>query len=123
MNGNNLVVDTNIIIYLLNGERSLVNLLEGKSIYLSFITEIELLTSKKLKRPERTIIENLLSQCTIIDINSYIKTQTIDLRTRYSLKIPDAIIAATADYLSAPLITSDEDFKLVKELDLIYFQI
>src|SRR4030095_13835567 len=100
MNGNNIVVDTNIIIYLLNGESSVVELLEGKSVYLSFITEIELLNARKIDQYEKSIIQRLLSQSIIIDINPHIKTQTINFRTRYSLKIPDAIIAATSNYLS-----------------------
>jgi len=42
MNGNKLLLDTNIILYLLDGDNTLVNILEGKIPYVSFITELEL---------------------------------------------------------------------------------
>lgn len=42
MNGNNLLVDTNIVIYLLSGDKTIADLLDKKKIYISFITEIEL---------------------------------------------------------------------------------
>lgn len=35
MNGNNLFLDTNIIIYFLSGDNTLTDLLEGKSIFIS----------------------------------------------------------------------------------------
>jgi predicted nucleic acid-binding protein len=37
MNGNNILLDTNIVLYLLNGEDTLIPLLEEKNLYLSFI--------------------------------------------------------------------------------------
>ena len=48
MNGNRYFVDTNILIYLLSGEKTLISILNQKQIYISFITEIELLSFKKL---------------------------------------------------------------------------
>ena len=41
MNGNNLFLDTNIILYLLNGDQTLADLLDGKKLYISVITELE----------------------------------------------------------------------------------
>ena len=40
MNGNKLMVDTNIFLYLMQGDSTLASILEGKSIYLSFISEL-----------------------------------------------------------------------------------
>lgn len=36
MNGNNIVLDTNIILYLLNGEQTLIPVLEDKQLYKSY---------------------------------------------------------------------------------------
>lgn len=44
MNGNNLLLDTNILIYLLSGESSLIDILFENNCYISFITELELLS-------------------------------------------------------------------------------
>ena len=41
MNGNNILLDSNIVLYLLNGEKTLIPLLEEKQLYVSFITQIE----------------------------------------------------------------------------------
>lgn len=49
MNGNSILLDTNIVLYLLNGEETLIPLLEEKNLFLSFITQLELLGGKYLK--------------------------------------------------------------------------
>lgn len=41
------------------------------------------------------------------------------LTDKYKIKLPDAIIAATAIYLDLPLVTFDEDFKQIEELTLV----
>lgn len=46
MSGNSLLIDTNIALYLLNGDNTIAELLDGKDVYLSFISELELLGSK-----------------------------------------------------------------------------
>ncbi len=48
MNGNELFLDTNIILYYLNGDETLIPVLEDKKLFLSFITEMELLSYSKL---------------------------------------------------------------------------
>ena len=83
MNGNNILVDTNIFLYLLDGQDLAFQLTNNKSIFLSFITEIELLGFKKLTAKEERQIQNLLKDNIIIDINS--QTKQIDLRHFYLL--------------------------------------
>jgi predicted nucleic acid-binding protein len=45
-------------------------------------------------------------------------TQTLDLRSRYRLKLPDAIIGATELSCNAVLVTSDTDFAKAPSLTL-----
>lgn len=123
MNGANLFVDTNILLYLLNGDKVVSELLDSKKIFISFISEIELLSFKKLSSQEIKIIRQLLSDCTLIDINEEIKSKTIELKLNYNLKIPDAIIGATSSYLKIPLVTADKQFKQVENINLIFYQI
>jgi predicted nucleic acid-binding protein len=49
MNGNSVLLDTNIVLYFLNGEETLIPILEQKSLFLSFITQLELLGSKNIE--------------------------------------------------------------------------
>ncbi|MCD4696513.1 MAG: hypothetical protein K8S16_09765 [Bacteroidales bacterium] len=43
MSGNSLFVDTNIILYLLSGNSTIADILHKKQIFISFITQLELL--------------------------------------------------------------------------------
>jgi len=122
MNGNKLFLDTNIILYLLNGDETLAELLNGKQLYISVITELELLSYKGLTAKEEKVIKEFVSQCKTIAINSEIKQETINIRKTYNTKLPDSIIMATALYLDLPLITSDVAFKKVTELTLILYE-
>lgn len=123
MNGNNFLVDMNIVIYLLSGDKTIADLLDRKRIYISFITEIELLTFQNLTVNEKQIVKNLLADCIVIGMNDGIKDKTISIRINKKLKIPDAIIAATSLYLKIPIITADEQFKKVSDLELIYYSV
>jgi predicted nucleic acid-binding protein len=122
MNGNNLFLDTNIILYLLNGDETLAELLNNKQLYISVITELELLAYKGITAKEEKVIKEFVAQCKTITINNAVKQETIRIRKTYNTKLPDSIIIATALYLDFPLITSDIEFKKVKELTLIHYQ-
>jgi predicted nucleic acid-binding protein len=121
MSGNNILLDTNIVLYLLNGEETLIPLLAEKNLFLSFITQLELLGSKYLKPDDILNIKQFISECTVIDITPEIKDITISIRQEYNLKLPDCIIVATALWLNMPLITADSDFTKIDKADLIYF--
>ena len=62
MNGSRIASDTNVILYLMNGEKDAVELLQGKEVWLSFITEIELL-SFNLAELQITKIKKFLAEC------------------------------------------------------------
>ena len=122
MNGNNLLLDTNIVLYLLNGEETLIPLLEEKNLFLSFITQLELLSTRYLSPDDNLKIKEFISECTVIDITSEIKDITINIRQNYNIKLPDCIIIATSLWLNMPLITADHDFTKIDIADLIYFK-
>lgn len=123
MNGNNILLDTNILLYLLSGDKTISNILQGKSIYISFITELELLAFSGISEDEKQKIESLLSDIVIIDINTQIKKETVKLRSQYKLKLPDAIIAATAMYLDIALFSADDDFTNVPDLNFLKYEV
>ena len=123
MNGNKLFVDTNIVLYLLSGDSTLAELLDGKQLYISFVTQLELLGYKGISGKEKKLIEDFISQCVVIDINNRIKSEVIRIKQSYSVKLPDSIIMSSAIYLDLPLITADTDFKKVDELNLLYYEV
>ncbi|MEO8885255.1 MAG: type II toxin-antitoxin system VapC family toxin [Mucilaginibacter sp.] len=122
MIGKEILVDTNIILYLLNGSDTIESFLQGKDIYLSFITELELIGFKNISDQEEYQINRLLRDCSVIPVNNRIKEKYIAIRKAYHLKLADAIIAATALTLDFPLITADKQFKTIKDLKLITYQ-
>lgn len=122
MSGNKLFLDTNIILYLLQGDKTLTEVLNNKQFYISFITQLELLSFPGLTRKDLKVINELLGECVIIDINSEIKDLAVKYRKNYKLKLPDSIIAATSLYLDITLMTADTDFKKLEDLDLIIYE-
>src|SRR5205809_108784 len=121
MNGSSLFADTNILIYLLDKDAALLPILNNKSVYISFISQLELLSYKNYSSSEKIKLEGLFNDCFIVDINSEIKNFCVHHRLKYKLKLPDAIIAASAQYLSVPLLTADQDFKRIKEVDILFY--
>lgn len=123
MNGNSLLIDTNIALYLLSGDETISELLKGRDVYLSFISELELLGYQELDKKETSIIEDFLSNCIIVDLNQSIKQLTIELKRTYKIKLPDAIIAATSKYINIPLISADKDFERIPELQFVKYEV
>jgi len=96
-----------------------VDFLTNKEVYISAITELELFGKKDMSESERTIIEELVDSCFVFDLLAPIKNIVKSIKHKYKIKLPDAIIAATAIYLDLPLVTFDEDFKQIEELTLV----
>ena len=122
MNGKEILVDTNIIIYLLQGNDTLSNILQGKQLYLSFITELELLGFHSPSKERESQIERVLNDCLIVPMSNSIKLQYTVLRKTHKLKLADSLIAATALSLKIPLMTADKQFKTIKALELIQYE-
>ena len=116
MSGNSLLLDTNIILFLLEGDKFLSELLYNKKLYVSFVTQLELLGYTDITAREQTEIEFFLSDCIIIDINNTIKRQVIKIKQSSKIKLPDSIILATSMYLNIPLVTADKGFNFKSEL-------
>jgi predicted nucleic acid-binding protein len=121
MNGIDFLADTNFLIHLNQGEPFVESFLDY-SFAVSFITEIELLGAFSITKIQRNQFKDLLDDCLVLDMNYQIKQKCIDIRKKYKIKIPDAIIASTAIIYSIPLITSDKGFDKIKEIDLLLLQ-
>ena len=99
------VLDTNAILYLLGGK--LAEGLPAAAYYISVISEIEVLSYPSLDASAYDQIQEFLSAVTVIGLDDEVKDQAIRLRRQHQLKLPDAIVAATALSLGARLITND----------------
>lgn len=122
MAGISILTDTNPLIYLLDGNTEIASILDGKIVWLSVISELELFGKKGLSNHDVEQINALLGSCFIAEINPEIKKITKDLLQAYPIKLPDAIIAATSMYLDLPLLTSDTAFQKLPDLKLVLFE-
>ena len=123
MNGRSFLVDTNIALYLLAGDSTITNILNNSTIYLSFITQLELLGYNGISSLEQKKVNSFINDCVVVDISEDIKLKTIAIRQNFKLKLPDCIIAATAEFLDIPLLTADKDFKKIKKLSITFYEV
>jgi predicted nucleic acid-binding protein len=116
-----VVFDTNVLIYFFEGNKDAARLVEKNEFYLSAISFVELLSNLTMLPERRDIIKDFLLTTTVIQTNIVICEKASKLRLSYAIKLPDAIIAATAQYLGLPLITADSAFFKIKEIEIIPF--
>lgn len=115
------MVDTNIVLYVLGGNKKLAKILDAKELYISMITELELLGYKDISEKDKLIIQKFINDCFVVDVNQSIKKYTVEIKQRISIKLPNAIIASTAKFLQIPLITADKGFEKIEDIELILF--
>jgi predicted nucleic acid-binding protein len=122
MNGNRFLIDTNIFLYLLSGNKTITEILDGTQPYVSFITQLELLGYQGISQKDMKSIMKFLEECIIIDINDEIKKHTISISQKNKIKLPDSIIAATSIFLELPLLTADKGFSKINSLRFALYE-
>lgn len=111
------LIDTNIFISLFNDE--LDEPIPDGEIGYSIITEIEILSFSGLSREEEQLIRDTLSTLSRISLNATITNKTIQLRRKYRLKIPDAIVLASAWEHQAILLSNDRPLSRTEEVQVM----
>jgi predicted nucleic acid-binding protein len=117
--GQKYLIDTNVILDFLGGklpvksEDFLSQIIDDR-INLSAINKIELLGFSHVEQ----VIIDLVSFAEIYHIDDEIIDVTIELRKKYKIKLPDAMIAATAIVNGLTLISHNfRDFQKITELN------
>jgi predicted nucleic acid-binding protein len=119
--GKRYLIDSNTLIEyvgkLLPGPaHTAVSAIVDEEFNISFINKIEVLGHSLADNKLRAFID----LASVYDINNDIIEQTIDLRKEFKIKIPDAIVAATALIYNLTLVTRNIiDFKNIPGLDLL----
>ncbi len=82
----------------------------------SFITYIEFFGYKNVTQANKDFI----ALATVIEIDSAIINNCIELRKTHHIKLPDAIIAATAIFEKLTIITNNEkDFENIQDVKFV----
>ena len=121
MNGIKYLLDTNIVIGLLQRDLIILDIVNDRQIQIgecaySAITPMELLSFPSITPTEKEAIVFLLSRMTYLTITPAIENETINFRYTHKTKLPDSIIAATTKYHGLELVTLDK--KLANKLKL-----
>jgi len=122
MNGIKYLLDTNIIIGMYEHSPTVFDLLQNKEVTIaecafSNITRMELLGFPEITDLEAQAITNLLTKMQCLSINLTIENTTINLKQLHRIKLPDAIILATALDHQLDLLTLDK--KLANKIKTI----
>jgi predicted nucleic acid-binding protein len=118
--------DTNIAIYYLqqqfplSSESFMDSLVAESQPVISAITEIELLCWKTASEKDMQVLQGFINDSHVIELERPIKLKTADIRKAHRIKLPDAIIGATALVYNLTLITRNTaDFRNIEGLKLI----
>ncbi len=121
-NGVNLLLDSNILIYWLNGNANAAQIISDNNVHFSIITEIEIKSHTTLiTEAQKFKLEKVLIRFKKISLTEEIKDIAIQYKIQYKLKTPDAIIAATARFLKIPLVTGDKKILQVENIITVLF--
>ena len=118
MNGIKYLLDTNYILGLLKSSPDVLADVSARQILVtqcaySPITRMELLGFPGITGAEDSLIRERLASFSIIPLSPVIEERTIALRQSRKIKLPDAIIAATAISENIELLTLDQHLKSV----------
>lgn len=112
MNGIDYLLDTNFILGLLKSSPDTLELINERQIKshqcaYSAITRMELLGFPGITRAEESLIQYKLARLTYLPITLMVEDVAIRLRRTRKVKLPDAIIAASALVVGAEVLTFD----------------
>lgn len=111
------LLDTNIVIYLQKG--LLLEPLPVANYAISVITEMELRSYPAITVSQEQWLKHFVSDVQVISLTDSIKEQTIKLRKERLIKLPGAMVCATAMIERAVLLTND---KKLHEIDGMQYQ-
>jgi predicted nucleic acid-binding protein len=115
MSGNSALLDSNIIIYLSKREIPLSFLDQFDEHHISVITYMEVLGYEFRDPKEEEFIREILGVFRILYIDQRIADMTIEIRRKAHIRLPDAIIAATAKVANLRLVTRNiDDFSKIE---------
>jgi len=119
-----MVIDTNIIIAYLKGESGVVAELDGwreerQTLLISSVTFSEVLSYPTLQPAEVDEARDYLNTFIAVPFDNTLGEIAAALRRLYRLAMPDAAIAATAVKYGVPLVTRDQDFRAIKEVQIV----
>jgi len=114
-----LIIDTNIVIYCLKGIQAMEPYIQDYDFSIADISLIELFGVKGIDEHTLQKRKKFIKTCFVLPFNNEIREIAISLKQDYTIKVPDAIIAATAIHYGHILLTADKEFRKIAVLSAI----
>jgi tRNA(fMet)-specific endonuclease VapC len=117
MSGKRFLLDTNAVIALLAGNAQVVDLLRDADwIGISIVTRLEFLAFSGLTDADRDLFSQFVQRVDVIGLGASddgLLERIIAVRLQHRLKLPDAIVVATAMIAMADLVSADAQLQNV----------
>ena len=117
MSGERYLLDTNAVVALLRGDQALQQRLQNAEwVGISILSQIEFLAFPNITKQDRQAFQRFSERVDVVGLDRAepaLIDRIVDLRQQYRVKLPDAIIAATAVERSTTLITDDGQLREV----------
>lgn len=117
MSGEKYLLDTNAMVALLRGDEVLQQRVRNADwVGISILSEIEFLAFPHITAQDRSALRQFTDRIEVVGLersSEALIDRIVSLRQRHKLKLPDAIIAATALEAGATLITDDAQLRKV----------
>ena len=116
------LLDTNTVIDYFNDRLPLAinEIIESTTPNFSVITRIELLAWPRATIEQIQITQSFINNARILGMEESVILEAIQVRKKYKIKLPDAIIASTAIVNNLAIITNNvSDFSNIKKLEVI----
>lgn len=116
------LTDTNTVIDYLDNKlpdkiNQLIDVIESR---ISVITRMELLSWPGANHPQTEVLHEFINASEVFALEEPIILKAIDIRKTFKIKLPDAIIAATAVVNNLSLITRNiKDFEKIDGLEVL----
>lgn len=110
MSRNKYLLDTCFILGFINNNQEVLKQFGAIDIddcYISTINRIELLGYSSLSQDDEVKIKAILNYIDCLSLDDKVEQQTIQLRKHHKIKLPDAIVLATALTHHCQLLTLD----------------
>ena len=124
MNGR-FLLDTNAIIALFERDQNLLkHIANADWIGISVISELEFLAYPSILLEDALLFQEFKGQVEVVGLdheNQKLLDEIIKIRRKSNLKLPDSIVAATANIQQSTLLTNDAGFKRVVGLPCLNF--
>lgn len=120
--GKEYLIDTNAVIDYLDNKLpdTAAELIDGIEAKISVITRMELLAWPGASKKQSLILNEFVDAAEVYNLEEPVILKAIQIRKATKTKLPDAIIAATAQVHKLTLITRNtKDFEKIKGLEIM----